>query len=157
MWEGRSGRVGRGGRAAGREHCMRSPASNGVTCRLCRNTAAPPLLKKTNFAPRPPSKVKLSFFAGCSRSVLWMLSSFVQPKLSHPGHKQLATGRHEGGAGCCKRGSSILGEGKYHFLRRVSPSTVKSRFLHNRPAEWQLNCVPACNKHQCPANIFNPR
>ena len=82
----RWGAGGRGGRAAGREHCMRSPASNGVTCRLCRNTAAPPLLKKTNFAPRPPSKVKLSFFAGCSRSALWMSSRFGKPERLPPFH-----------------------------------------------------------------------
>ena len=84
--KGAPGGAGRGGRAAGREHCMGPPASKGATCRLCRNTAAPPLLKKTNFAPRPPSKVKLSFFAGRSRSVPWMLSNFVKPKLNHRGH-----------------------------------------------------------------------
>ena len=40
------------------------------------------------------------------------VSNFGKPKLNHPGHNQLATSRHEGCAGCCKRGSSMLAVGK---------------------------------------------
>ena len=84
MWEGRSGGVGRGGRAAGREHCMGPLASNGVTCILCRKTAAPSLLKKTNFLPRPPSKGKLIFFCGVFKERLLDAIEFCTPFLFCP-------------------------------------------------------------------------